>query len=206
MRKGIALVLLIVICALPLMSLADSYWICPSCGRLNDGNYCSNDATPRPSNSGNSGSSSVNTGSLSPNNKCPVTPSFYRNVRFRNVGSNTEADYNQGLSVARIIKDQGTREYGIYLKFTPNRSADGYVINRMDVVITGPSGEKLFTEGFPTNMTCQYRYYWYFPFYSLDDFFKDQISKTGTIATGKYLMDIYFNQLWAGQINFKIGK
>lgn len=198
-KKGIALLLTLALCVGPLTSLAASIWICPTCGNLNNDQFCPKDGTPKPeSRSGGSNSS------LSPNNKCPVRPTFYRNLRYRDAGSNTQADYRPGLAVRKIIDDMGRREYGIFLKFTPSRRDSGYEIRRFDVVITGPSGRQLYTEGFNTNMTCQYGYYWAWEFYSLDDFFRQQVSETGTIASGKYLMDIYFNSLWAGQIWFKI--
>ncbi len=60
MKKYIALLsaLMIVLACVP--ALAGTQWYCPSCGRLNDNNFCPWDGTPRPS--GMSGGSVTITG------------------------------------------------------------------------------------------------------------------------------------------------
>ena len=47
-RKFLFLLLFLLLAAFCFSALADGTWYCPQCGRLNEGNYCPADGTPRP--------------------------------------------------------------------------------------------------------------------------------------------------------------
>ncbi len=58
-RRIVAIILLVVFSLIWSASFADGgIWYCPQCGRKNDGNFCPNDATPRPADVGGNYSSS----------------------------------------------------------------------------------------------------------------------------------------------------
>ena len=49
-KRLIALILSVLLLTMPLLSSADGEWTCPNCGQTgNNGNFCSNCATARPS-------------------------------------------------------------------------------------------------------------------------------------------------------------
>lgn len=143
---------------------------------------------------------------LSPNNKCPVQPIIYSNPRALNLSTDKAYDLNKKLSASTIEKDLGTREYGLYFKFTPGGKDNGYVITRFDVIITGPDHTIVHKEGFNDYMECRRGYYWFWDFFSLQEMFEKQLKEKGSIQTGNYTMDVYFNGLWAGKTAFLINK
>ena len=142
---------------------------------------------------------------LSPDNKCPVQPTIYCSPRQKSISSGKISDLKQ-LSAGSIKKYQGSLDYGLYFKFTPKAKDDGYVILRFDYVITGPDGTVEVEEGFNDYMECRKNYYWYWQFFTLQNIFDRQIRQSGSVTTGTYRMDIYFNGLWAGKQNFTVKK
>ena len=141
---------------------------------------------------------------LSPNNKCPIHPQVYCSPRYKDPGKEAY-DLKNGLQAYRIENPtvQG-REYGLYFKFTPGKVDNGYRITRFDIVIRPSKGQPMYTEGFDTDMVCQYGRYWCWDFYSLEGFFDDMRWNYGGVLTGTYIMEVYFNSQWAGEVSFKI--
>ena len=120
---------------------------------------------------------------LSPAYKCPVRPTIYSNRRYRKVGEDRAYEINKDFSVSMIRQNKGYLEYGLYLKFTPGRSDNGYYISRFDTVISDPYGNIVYRYGYDTNMTCQYGYYWYWDFYNLDGMFSRMLSQSASSAS-----------------------
>ena len=145
---------------------------------------------------------------LSPDEKCPVHPQIYTSPRYKDANKDQGYDLKNGLSVKQIQQylDSGTREFGLYFKFTPGGADNNYVIERMDFVISDPSGQRVYTDGFSQTMTCEKGYYWSINFLSLNGLFQKLNSERGSIPTGRYTMDIYFNRLWTGSITFVVNK
>ena len=146
------------------------------------------------------------TTSLSPNLKCPVQPTIYCKPRFFDQATQKANNMSKGLSAKQINSAPAGRQYGLYFKFTPARSAGGYHISRFDVVISDANGQILYVDGFDASMTCQAGYYWYWDFFPLDGLYENLRSLYGEVVPGKFVMDIYFNSLWAGKTNINIGK
>ena len=146
------------------------------------------------------------TTSLSPNLKCPVQPTVYCKPRFFDTTTQKANNMSKGLSAKQINSAPANRQYGLYFKFTPARSADGYQINRFDIVISDSNGQVLYTDGGISFMTCQAGYYWAWDFFSLEGFYENLRAIYGEVVPGRFVMDIYFNSLWAGKTNINIGK
>ena len=189
MKKGLSLLLALIICLSGIM--------------VSSALAAVNTATKSVS----SGSSFVYpTTSLSPSVKCPVQPTIYCKPRFFDKETQRANNMSKGLSAKQINNASANRQYGLYFKFTPARSADGYQIDRFDVVISDKSGQVLYTEGIVSNMTCQAGYYWYWDFFPLDGLYENLRAIYGEVVPGRFVMDIYFNGLWAGKANINIGK
>lgn len=141
---------------------------------------------------------------LDPSNVGPVTPTIYSTRRYRDIGKDKAYDLNGDFSSSMIRRQQGNREYGLYLKFTPGRTDDDYYIWRFDTIVTDPWGDQVFYEGFDSDMTCKFGYYWYWEFYNLNSMFEDLIYQYGNVPKGTYTMDIYFNEKWAGKTQFRV--
>ncbi len=206
MKKICSLLLALLLCLLSVPALADT-WYCPSCGRLNNANFCPVDGTAKPRDMGSSSSYTNNQdrlSSLSPSNECIVQPTIYTCHRYYDNNRGKAYDLNEKFSVKKIRNNQRSRTYGLYMKFTPSRVDNGYHIHRFDVVISSPSGVSLYTTGFDTDMTCEYGRYWYWDFFSLEEFFAYSLQNYNNIPSGTYRIDIYFNSLWAGKSIFKV--
>ena len=141
---------------------------------------------------------------LSPENLSPAQPTLYSNPRFLDEGRNPY-DAGEALSAGTILKNRSRRAYGIYMKFTPGRRDSGYVIRRVDLVVSDPSGEAVYREGFDTDILCRYGEFWYWNFLSLDALFEERITAAGAVPTGKYTVDLYFDGGWAGRTAFSVG-
>ena len=162
--------------------------------------------TPKPTNTPKPTATPTPKTTLSPKNKCSAQPTIYCSPRMKVLATGIASDLRSGLSAAAIKKYAGEREYGLYFKFTPKARDDGYLITRFDVIITGPDKQVAFQDGFYDTMQCQKGYYWYWNFFPLQEMFDEQIRKYGSVKTGTYSMDIYFNELWAGKTSFKVSK
>ena len=145
---------------------------------------------------------------LSPDAKCRIHPQIYTSPRYKDKNKDQGYDLKNGLSASQIQKylDSGTREFGLYFKFTPGGGDVDYVIERLDVVIFDPSGKRVYTDGFNQTMTCKKGYYWMINFFSLDGLFRRLYSERGSIPTGRYKMDVYFDRLWTGSVTFVVNK
>ena len=210
----------------------DDRWDCAACGQTgNTGNFCSNCGvtkpgsagvkqtkkaetvtatpkptdTPRPTDTPKPTATATPKTTLSPENKCSVQPTIYCSPRQKSLTSDIVSDL-KSLSAKNIKKYQGSLDYGLYFKFTPKAKDDGYLILRFDVVITGPDGTVEYEDGFFDTMECKKNYYWYWKFFSLQDVFDSHIRQYGSVKTGTYRMDIYFNGLWAGKTTFRVEK
>ena len=182
-------------------SIADA-WYCPLCGRINEDNYCPHDGTKKPDGKYMSKAD----GSLSPDNKCVITPQFYSCERYKDRGQEFGQDLNKAFSDRTIRKqlEIGKRDFGLYLKFSPSFSDNGYRIRRIDFVITAPRGKDAYQMGCDTDYTCDNKYFVEWNFLSLMDLFKEQMDSNGSIYKGKYTIDIYFNEKWAGSTTFRV--
>ena len=143
---------------------------------------------------------------LSPDNKCPARPTIYCSPRYLHEKSGKGQELRDGLSARKINDANNTREYGLYLKFTPKKADNGYAIKRIDFVIRNKQGEVQYTAGFDTDIVCEYRYYWSWNFFPLNSFFAIRKLIDGEVLTGKYTLEIYFNELFAGSTTFTIKK
>jgi len=143
---------------------------------------------------------------LSPDAKCPAQPTIYCSPRYLHEKTRKGQDLRDGLSAKKINDENNTREYGLYLKFTPKRADDGYTIRRIDFVIRNKQGEIQYTAGFDTEVVCEYRYYWSWNFFPLSGFFAVRKLMDGEVLTGRYTLEIYFNELFAGSTQFSIKK
>jgi len=143
---------------------------------------------------------------LDPSNQCPVRPQIYSNPRYLNLENESAYDLSNGLSAKQINNSTGTREYGLYFKFTPGGKDHGYYISRFDVVVTDRNGEKLYIDGFDSDLMCEAGYYWAWNFFPLEGLFENLRTLYGEVVPGLYKMDVYFNRLWAGSTTFNIGK
>ena len=144
--------------------------------------------------------------SLSSDKKCPAQPTIYCSPRYLHEKTGKGQDLRDGLSAKKINDENNTREYGLYLKFTPKRADDGYTIRRIDFVIRNKQGEVQYTAGFDTEVVCEYRYYWSWNFFPLSGFFALRKLMDGEVLTGRYTLEIYFNELFAGSTQFSINK
>ena len=144
--------------------------------------------------------------SLSPEKKCPAQPTIYCSPRYLHEKTGKGQDLRDGLSAKKINDENNTREYGLYLKFTPKKADDGYTIRRIDFVIRNKQGEIQYTAGFDTEVVCEYRYYWSWNFFPLSGFFAVRKLMDGEVLTGRYTLEIYFNELFAGSTQFSIKK
>lgn len=143
---------------------------------------------------------------LSPDNKCPVQPTIYCSPRYLNPDNNTGYNLKSGLSAKQIDNPSDGRQYGLYFKFTPKGRHNGYHISRFDVIVSDRTGTELYRVGFDADMDCQTGYYWYWNFFPLNGLFENMRSMYGSVITGRFTMDIYFNSLWAGRTAFTIKK
>ena len=141
---------------------------------------------------------------LSPTQLCPIRPTIYSNRRYLQVGKDQAYEINKDFSASMIANQRGFREYGLYIKFTPGRTDDGYYISRFDTVLSDPNGNVVHTFGYDTDMTCKYGYFWFWDFYSLEDVFCNLLDTQGYLPRGVWTMDIYFNGLWAGKTQFRM--
>ena len=143
---------------------------------------------------------------LSPDNKCPTQPTVYNAPRYMNTatGKAYDIDKKRGLSAKTINNEAGDKLYGLYFKFTPGGKDAGYRINRFDVVVKDSDGRILYTDGFDSDMVCQAGYYWAWNFFPLEGLFTNMKLLYGEVIPGNYNMDVYFNELWAGNAAFKI--
>lgn len=204
MKRILAIVTLAVMVAalLPAVALAD--WNCPGCNARwdNSMNYCGYCGKAKPV---VTAAPSVNYSTdLNPNNKCKAQPSIYANARFRDAGHEPYDINSNRFSASEISRRiGGSREYGVFFKFTPNGADTGYQISRLDVVVTDPQGNITWTEGYPVDIVCDRNYFWYWNFFNLQPMFEQMNASTG-IKTGVYNMDIYFNRQWAGKATFRM--
>ena len=141
---------------------------------------------------------------LSPDNKCPVQPTVYASPRWRDTKTQKAYNLQGGLKAAQIDQNNAGREYGLYFKFTPPASADGYTITRLDFNISDRNGKLLYTTGDNTFMQCTAGYYFAWQFLSLEGFFDALRGTNGKVTSGNFVLDVYFNGLWAGKVNFVI--
>ena len=153
-----------------------------------------------------SGSFVYPTTSLSPNLKCPVQPAIYTKPRSYDTAAAKANNMAKGLSAKQINSASPGRHFGLYFKFTPARSATGYVIRRIDFVISDTNGQILNVYGIDTTVTCQGGYYWYWDFFPLDELYDALRGINGEVVPGKFVLDLYFNSLWAGRTTVSIGK
>ena len=144
--------------------------------------------------------------SLTSDKKCPAQPTIYCSPRYLHEKTGKGQDLRDGLSAKKINDENNSREYGLYLKFTPKRADDGYTIRRIDFVIRNKQGEVQYTAGFDTEVVCEYRYYWSWNFFSLSGFFALRKLMDGEVLAGRYTLEIYFNELFAGSTQFSINK
>lgn len=140
---------------------------------------------------------------LSPDIPCSAHPTVYSSPRYLNTESQKAFDLPYGLS-AKQINNATNREFGLYFKFTPGGKDAGYRITRFDVVVTAQNGEKLYIDGFDSDMECKAGYYWAWDFFPLEGLFINMRTLYGQVVAGKYRMDIYFNREWAGNTMFTI--
>ena len=73
-------------------------------------------------------------------------------------------------------------------------------------MVYDPSGKKVYTDGFNQSMECKKGYYWSINFFSLDTMFRNLYSERGSVPTGQYKMDVYFDRLWTGSVKFMVNK
>ena len=144
--------------------------------------------------------------SLSSDKKCPAQPTIYCSPRYLHEKTGKGQDLRDGLSAKKINDENNTREYGLYLKFTPKKADDGYKIQRIDFVIRNKQGKVQYTAGFDTEVVCEYKYYWSWKFFPLSGFFALRKLMDGEVLTGRYTLEIYFNELFAGSTQFSINK
>ena len=152
----------------------------------------------------------TNLEALSTQNKCKVQPQFYCSTRYRDKDEKygydlTELGLRNEFSSASIQKqiEKDTRRYGIYFKFTPSDRDEGFEINRMDFVFADPLKNIIYTMGFQAQIICRDKSPVAWNFINLMDMFTQQNGKDG-IPKGTYLMDIYFNEQWAGETSFRV--
>ncbi|MBR2822379.1 MAG: hypothetical protein IKE24_01620 [Clostridia bacterium] len=143
---------------------------------------------------------------LSPKIKCPAQPTIYCSPRYLDEKSGKGQNLKNGISAKKVNDENNTREFGLYLKFTPKRADDGYVIRRIDFVIRNKAGDVQYTAGFDTEVVCEYRYYWSWNFFPLSGFFAVRKLLDGEVLAGRYTLEIYFNSLFAGSTTFSINK
>jgi len=154
----------------------------------------------------------ANLKALSAHNICKVRPQFYCSTRYRDEGerfgydlSSLGLDNNFSASSIQKAIDKGTRRYGIYFKFTPSYQDEGFEINRIDFVFTDSQKNIIYSMGFKAQIICKDDYAVAWNFIDLMDMFKEQKEQNG-IMKEKYLMEIYFNEEWAGSVSFKVSK
>ena len=209
MKRTAAWLLTVFFCLCLGMAAAE-VWYCPLCGRRNEDNYCPNDGTKKPDDllSDRKGQTVdlYDISDLSPSNKCRVQPMIYSTNRYREIGKDSGYDIRKDFSVKTIQNNRGSKEYGLYFKFTPGGKDNGYLITRFDIVIEDPKKNIIYTEGFDSDMECKKGYYWYWNFFSLQNMFEEQLDTTGTIPLGTFTLHVYFNRLWAGKTTFKVVK
>lgn len=188
------------------LSLFLALVICLTGGLFVTASAATNTSTKSVSSGSSSNSFTYPTTDLSPNRKCPVQPTIYSKPRYRDTATDKVNNMSKGLSAKQINNPPDYRQYGLYFKFTPSRASNGYQIDRFDVVISDKNGTILYTEGFNANMTCQAGYYWYWDFFSLEGFYDNLRAIYGEVISGRFVMDIYFNSLWAGKTSITINK
>ncbi len=201
-------------------------WDCPECGRTgNKGNFCggcgspyteetplpSPTPTPKPTPTPTPKPTASPTPSptpvtLSRNQKCPVQPTIYCKPRYFDTKKQKAFNMSGRLSAKQINNASSDRQYGLYFKFTPPRNSTGYEIRRFDLVFSDKNDNILYQEGFDTSMTCQANYYWYWDFFPLEGLYTKMRSLYGEVVSGHYILDIYFNGLWAGKADVIINK
>ena len=144
--------------------------------------------------------------SLSPRIKCPVQPTFYCKPRFYDTETQKANNMSKGLSAKQINSAPANRKYGLFFKFTPSRSADGYQISRFDWVYSDKNGHVLYTDSLDASTTCRAGYSYSWKFFPLEGFYENLRAIYGEVVPGRFVLDIYFNGLWAGKTNINIGK
>ena len=150
---------------------------------------------------------------LSRQNKCSIQPQLYCCTRYKDKGQEFGHDISElGLGdsfSANTIQRQldiGKKNYGIYFKITPSWADDGFEINRLDFVFIDPKGNPVYSLGFDTDIVCQDGYFISWNFINLMEMFREQVREKGSVTRGKYVLDVYFNEKWAGDTYFKVGK
>lgn len=150
---------------------------------------------------------------LSHDEKCVVQPQLYCCARFKDKGQEFGHDISelgQGDAFsAKAIQRQleiGKKDYGIYFKITPSWEDDGYVIHETTLTFIDPKGNMVFSIIFDYEITLSNGYFVSWNFLNLMDMFGEQLKENGSIVTGKYYLDVYFNGKWAGSTFFMVGR
>ena len=159
--------------------------------------------TPRPTNTPRPTDTPRPT--LSPNHKSSIKATIYSSPRSRRI-SNESVTNLKSFSVKTMAKNKGIYEYGLYFKFTPKASEAGNVISRFDFVVTGPYGDIVYQDGFYQIMRLQRNHYGAIKFFNLQGMFDEQARKYGSVPTGTYTLDVYFDEAWSGKTTFKVNK
>ena len=143
---------------------------------------------------------------LSPDNKCPMRPTVYSTPRYYNTAANKayDLDRKKGLSAKTINNETGDKLYGLYLKLTPGGKDVGYTVKRFDIVVKDSDGRILYTDGFDSDLTCKNGYYFVWNFFPLEGLYNNMKQLYGEVIPGNYNMDVYINELWAGNAGIRI--
>ena len=149
---------------------------------------------------------------LTAETKCKIRPSVWWSPKYKDTSSKIINNVQIKKDDLKVFKastiqeylQSGTRDYGIFLRFTPGGIDDGFEIHQFHLVISDPENNKIAALRSDLEVTCQKNVEIKWDFVNLMEIFRDLMTQKGEIPTGIYTMDIYFNQQWTNNIKFKI--
>ncbi|MBR2663499.1 MAG: hypothetical protein IKE25_07285 [Clostridia bacterium] len=141
---------------------------------------------------------------LSVDQPYPYPLMVYCSPRYMDPDMEKGVNLQRGLYAKQINTDTSGRSYGLYLKITPRAQKEMYTVNRFDITVSLKDGPLVYVEGFHRTVNVVPGYLLYWNFFRLDGMYDNMKTLFGEVLSGTYILDVYFDGLWAGSTSFYI--